>query len=129
MLFEVSICVCTDCSVKLVYLPCCSSYSTHVDFTRQAVDETDSGVLLRNETLQFIDTRIECNEEVLAGDGAQDFLLLVDRVDHSAQPRIVHPALLSAAARNGSKQGTSMTRCPENATSGKQQGGFGCGGE
>jgi len=46
MLFEVSICVCTDCSVKLVYLPCCSSYGTHVDFTRQAVDEVDVSALV-----------------------------------------------------------------------------------
>ena len=38
--------VCTDSLVKLVYLPCCSSYGPHVDFTRQAVDEDDVSTLV-----------------------------------------------------------------------------------
>ena len=38
--------MCTDRLVKLVYLPCCSSYGPHVDFTRQAVDEDDVSTLV-----------------------------------------------------------------------------------
>jgi len=47
----------------------------------QAVDETNSGISDRNETLQLIYAHIECGEEVLAGNVTQDFLVLVGRID------------------------------------------------